>query len=78
MTALNARELALVVMAWGWQGHGMTPSINRGIVLAKKTGDYVETGEVLATLQNAVPLIKTRSTESSAHSRSAIVPGRSL
>ena len=54
VTALNARELALVVMALGAGRATKDDPIDptAGIVLAKKTGDYVETGEVLATLQN--------------------------
>ena len=55
VTALNARELALVVMALGAGRATKDDPIDptAGIVLAKKTGDYVETGEVLATLQNS-------------------------
>lgn len=54
VTALNARELALVVMALGAGRATKDDPIDptAGIVLAKKIGDYVETGEVLATLQN--------------------------
>ena len=55
VTALNARELALVVMALGAGRATKDDPVDptAGIVLAKKTGDYVETGEVLATLQNS-------------------------
>jgi len=54
VTALNARELAMVAMGLGAGRATKDAPIDptAGIVLAKKIGDYVEAGEVLATLQN--------------------------
>lgn len=54
VTAIDARELALVVMAMGAGRVTKDAPIDptAGILLKKKIGDYVDPGEVLASLQN--------------------------